>query len=100
MLNIEKIKKKVLAKYPTAKVAKAPGGGYHILVGDYIPADDHLLPPTESIDEAWSHVLLSMKTTQNFNRTHPDRLELKDIEHKINRLNCRRINGRKRNEII
>ena len=89
-LSANKIKKKVLARYPTAKVAKVSGGGYHILVGDYIPADDHLLPPAKTIEEAWAYVVLSMKTTQNFNRTHPDRLELKDIEHKINRLNRRR----------
>ena len=33
---------------------------------------------------AWEYAQLSLKTTQHFNRTHPNRLDMLGFEHKTN----------------
>ena len=41
-----------------------------------------MLPHTYEKEVAWEYARLSLKLTQNFNRTHPHRLSLIDIENK------------------
>lgn len=54
---------------------------YHDLLEEY------LLPHTKDEISAWNAALISCRTTQNFNRTHPDRMALDhDDEERITRL--------------
>mgnify|MGYP001498680088 CR=1 FL=1 len=85
----ERIKKRVLRDYPNA-YADHDGDGYKIMSGDIFIAEDYFLPETHDLDKAWEYAALACKTKQQFNRTHPSRMSLSDIESKINRINRRR----------
>lgn len=93
--NYTKIKQNVLRNYPDAKIITRTGGECVIMIGEYIPADEYLLPSTECVDTAWEYAQLSLKTTQHFNRTHPNRMSLAGLEYKLNRINNRRSRGTK-----
>ena len=41
------------------------------------------------------YAAIACKTTQNFNRTHPSRMDLKSIESKLDRINRRKRRGRR-----
>ena len=84
-----RIKKKVLKQYPNAQVTYTDNG-IQIMSGDIFIAEEFYLPVTNSEDKAWEYAALACKTTQQFNRTHPSRMDLSDIESKINRINRRR----------
>ena len=90
-----RIKKKVLKQYPNARV-EYMNSGIQIMSGDIFIAEDFYLPSTDSVDQAWEYAALACKTRQQFNRTHPSRMDLTDIESKINRINRRRGPRRKR----
>ncbi len=90
-----RIKKKVLKSYPEAKVTYSDKG-VQIMAGDIFIAEEFYLPPTNSEDQAWEYAALACKTRQQFNRTHPMRMDLSDIESKINRINRRRGPRKKR----
>lgn len=109
MTTIEQ--RKVLKYYPNAKVLKDINGLFYIgikpesnfsdeildldsLLDDYIEYEDlfeeYLLPHVSSIEAAWKSALVCCKTTQNFNRTHPERMSLDhDDEERITRLSER-----------
>ena len=91
----ERIKKRVLRDYPNAYV-DYDDEGYKIMAGDIFIAEEFYLPPTNSEDQAWEYAALACKTRQQFNRTHPMRMDLSDIESKINRINRRRGPRKKR----
>jgi hypothetical protein len=91
-----RLKKKVLKQYPNAKVIYCETG-VQIMSGDIFIAEEFYLPPTHSEDKAWEYAALACRTTQQFNRTHPSRMSLSDIESKINRINRRRGPRSKRN---
>ena len=84
-----RIKKKVLKQYPNARV-EYMNSGIQIMSGDTFIAEDFYLPSTDSVDQAWEYAALACKTT------HPSRMDLTDIESKINRINRRRGPRRKR----
>ena len=46
-------------------------------------------------DKAWEYAALACKTTQNFNRSHPMRMDLSNVEGKLNRINKRKKRGRR-----
>jgi formylglycine-generating enzyme required for sulfatase activity len=48
--------------------------------------------PTEA---EWEYAALAFKTTQNFNRSHPDRMDLSNVENKLNRINNRKRRSRR-----
>ena len=48
------------------------------------------MPGTNCVETAWEYAAIACKTAQNFNRTHPMKMDLSDIESKINRINKRR----------
>ena len=83
----------VLSQYPKAKAFLSSDGGYIIYVDDTALAEEYLMPIAESEDIAWKYAKMSLKTTQNFNRTHPDRLSLIDIERKLDAILRRKANG-------
>ena len=84
-----RLKTKVLKQYPDAKTVFTDTG-IQIMSGDIFIAEEFYLPATNSEDKAWEYAALACKTTQQFNRTHPSRMDLSDIESKINRINRRR----------
>ena len=88
-----RIKKKVLKQYPNAS-AMSTESGVQIMSGDIYIAEEFYLPPTLDVDKAWEYAALACKTTQNFNRSHPSRMDLKNVESKLNRINKRKKRGR------
>ena len=90
-----RIKKKVLKQYPNARV-EYMNSGIQIMSGDLFIAEEFYLPSTNCEDTAWEYAALACRTRQQFNRTHPSRMDLTDIESKINRINRRRGPRRKR----
>ena len=64
--------------------------GVQIMSGDIYIAEEFYLPPTLDVDKAWEYAALACRTKQQFNRTHPMRMDLSDIESKLNRINKRR----------
>ena len=84
-----RLKKKVLKQYPNALVVYSDEG-VRIMSGDIFIAEEFYLPATNCEDKAWEYAALACKTKQQFNRTHPSRMSLLDIESKINRINRRR----------
>tara|TARA_A100001201_G_C4017065_1_gene179388 strand:- start:19 stop:318 length:300 start_codon:yes stop_codon:yes gene_type:complete len=87
-------KKKVLSQYPNA-YAEHGDAGIRIMAGDIYIAEEYLLPETDCEHTAWEYAAMSCKLTQNFNRTHPSRMDLSEIEGKINRINKRKRRGRR-----
>ena len=88
-----RIKKRVLRDYPNA-YAEHGQEGIRIMSGDTYIAEEYFMPVTECEDKAWEYAALACKTTQNFNRTHPSRMDLGAIESKLNRINKRKRRGR------
>ena len=100
-----KIQQKVLKKIPNAKLYSATNGyfiGYESDEGIVNLLADQLLPNQESKEKAWECALLSVKTSQNFNRTHPLRVdmysELDKQERMEKRKNKGKINSEKLND--
>ena len=95
-----KDKKIVQQQYPRAKVYPESNGGYMVYVDDIALAEEYLLPIAATKEEAWTYARMALKTTQNFNRTHPERLSLMDIEKKLAGIHRRKYNGKKRSHEI
>ena len=88
MTDTEKIIKKVLKKAPTAKMLFDSEKNLYIDVNGLNLSEEHLLPPTKDPHKAWEMADLSLKMTQNFNRTHPLRADFyssKETKKRINR---------------
>ena len=92
---MDKNQKRVLKEYPNAFIAKKDDGAYVVIDGDTFIAEEFFLPDVYTEEEAWSHAALACKTTQNFNRTHPERMSLLDIESKLSRIQKRKKNAKK-----
>ena len=92
---MEKDRKRVLKDHPHAYMSRENDGSYIVLDGEYAVAEEFYLPPALSEAEAWGHAALACKTTQNFNRTHPLRMDLKNIEAKMQRIEKRKQRGKK-----
>jgi hypothetical protein len=90
----ERIKKRVLRDYPNAYVDH-DADGFKIMSNDIFIAKDYYLPDTHDLDKAWEYAALACKTTQNFNRSHPMRMDLSNVESKLNRINKRKRRGRR-----
>lgn len=89
---LAKAKASVLMYYPGAKVSKE---GTEFTIIDTVEDDldilqEYFLPYAASADDAWHRAALTVKTTQNFNRTHPEKMSLEFEEEKMVRLNKRR----------
>ena len=89
----ERIKKRVLKDFPNA-IVDHDIDGCKIMSGDIFIAEDYYLPSTFDEDKAWEYAALACKTTQNFNRSHPERMDLSNVESKLNRINKRKRRGR------
>ena len=51
--------------------------------------EEYLLPNTKTEEEAWEQAELTLRTTQNFNRTHPEKMTFEHEEEKTLRIGDR-----------
>lgn len=93
--QITREQKRVIKEYPNAKCTIDDNGHYIIIVDDIILAEEYFLPPAMDVATAWTNAALACKTTQNFNRTHPLRMDLTGIEDKLHRIDKRKKRGNK-----
>jgi len=85
-----KAQRTVMNKYPSAKVSYDFDGNCTIVNDGINISEDFFMPMTTSEDEAWTQAAISLRTKQNFDRTHPNRMDLSTLESKMNRLDKRR----------
>jgi hypothetical protein len=71
MTETEKIMRSVLKKAPSARLLFDSDKNLYVDVNGRNLSEEHLLPPTKDPHKAWEMADLSLKMTQNFNRTHP-----------------------------
>jgi hypothetical protein len=90
MTETEKIMKRVLKKVPNAKMLFDSEKNLYIDVNGVNLSEEHLLPLTKDPQKAWEMADLSLKMTQNFNRTHPMRTEFYSSNDTKKRINRRR----------
>lgn len=90
MTDTEKIMRRVLKKAPTARMLFDSQKNLYIDVDGVNLSEEHLLPPTKDPHLAWEMADLSLKVTQNINRTHPLKTEFGVINETKNRINRRR----------
>ncbi len=93
---MNKFEKRVLKQYPKAH-AVASVNGIRIINNDEYIAEEFYMPDTHCEDTAWEYASMACKLTQNFNRAHPLRMDLTDIESKLARINRRKKKGRRVN---
>lgn len=92
MTDTEKIMRKVLKKAPTAKMLFDSEKNLYIDVNGVNLSEEHLFPPTKDPHRAWELAEISLKTTQNINRTHPFRTEIYKSSDTKTRIKNRRKN--------
>jgi hypothetical protein len=90
MTDTEKVMKRVLKKFPNAKMLFDSEKNLYIDINGVNLSEEHLLPPTKEPHKAWEMAELSLKMTQNFNRTHPLRAEFASSKETKKRINRRR----------
>ena len=89
---MNKHQKKVLKQYPNA-YAEHNLDGVRIMSNDVFLAEEFYMPSTNDEEIAWEHAAMSCRLTQNFNRAHPARMDLTDVEGKLNRIHKRKRRG-------
>jgi len=92
---MNKDQKRVLKEYPDAKMLLQEDGSYIVECNDIVLAQEYFMPEAYDTDTAWKYAALACKTTQHFNRTHPERLSLIDSESKLSRIQKRKKNAKK-----
>lgn len=90
---MNKHQKKVLKQYPTAYVEHGMKG-LRIMSGEVFLAQEFYTPETNDEDVAWEYAAMSCRLTQNFNRAHPNRMSLSDVEGRLDRIHKRKRKGR------
>ena len=63
--------------------------------GNVFLAEEYFMPRTSDDATAWEYAAMSCKLTQNFNRSHPMRMDLSSVESKLDRINKRKRRGRR-----
>ena len=84
----------IMKRYPNTKLQFDSENNISIIVNGVDLMEEHLLPPTKDPDEAWKLADISLKMTQNINRTHPLRIERHHSEDTKDRINNRKKNSR------
>lgn len=85
--------RRVLKKHPKAKLKFDSHKNLYVELNGVNLSDEHLLPPTKDPEKAWEMAELSLKMTQNFNRTHPMRAEFYGGDEKKKRIGRRKKNN-------
>ncbi len=90
-----RLRKKVLKQFPNA-TALMTSEGVKIMSGDTYIAEEFYMPATNCEDKAWEYAALACKTSQQFNRTHPLKVEIDfgGEEAKNMRIERRKRNGK------
>ena len=86
LINMTKFQKQVLKKYPNAKLDYNLDGECFIVNGEDILSEEYFMPETVDPDKAWEYAAIACRTTQNFNRTHPLRIDGRDVEARVQRI--------------
>ncbi len=81
---------RVMKKCPTARMRFDSQKNLYIEANGINLSDEHLLPPTRDPKTAWEMADVSLKVTQNLNRTHPLRADMYDANDKKSRIKKRR----------
>jgi hypothetical protein len=94
--TIEKYKKRVHKQYPGAYLVSIESGWYTIIQDQSDLSQKDILAelcftPQKDPIKAWELAQLTVKSTQNLNRTHPLRIEGMNMEDKIARVEARRL---------
>jgi len=87
---ISKIRPKVEKLYPGCYLEYTDEGYTIMDSGDSDILAEYILPVGKTPIQAWELAALTAKTTQNFNRSHPERLSLEIDEDKLSRMSRRR----------
>jgi hypothetical protein len=90
----EKTKKLVIKRLPKARLVKFTTG-YQIWVDDEPIGVDFFIPESPTSEEAWKNALMSLRTEQNFNRSHPSKIDTEISEGRTARIRGRIRRGRK-----
>lgn len=98
-LTLDQLKEKVRRQYPGAYVTYDRYKNVCIIYDDVYGNEinilhEFLLPPTKDIRTAWENALLVCKTNQNFNRTHPLRVDGYELTEKLERIENRKFRGK------
>lgn len=82
-------KQLVLRRLPKAYIERDDDGNIFVMNNDECVVAEYFYPETQSEETAWKYALDALKITQNFNRTHPLRMDLSDFESKSSRITNR-----------
>jgi len=85
-----KEEKKVLHKYPDAKLHYGLNGNCFIMAGELNLNEEFFMPATSDPERAWEYAAISARTKQHFDRTHPNRMDLSSLERRMARFDKRR----------
>ena len=90
----QKIKRRVLKRYPNATTKTNSDGRFYLTDGyGNVIGEEYMLPPAKSVWDAWENALqYGIKLHQNLLRTHPSKMSADKVEAKIMRINRRRGN--------
>jgi hypothetical protein len=92
--NLEKLKKFVKSKYPTAKTSVDTNGKYFVSDECGKLMKEYFIPNQTKVFPAWHAVYDIIKIDQNIQRSHPDRMTLKLDESKSFRITKRMLGKR------
>ena len=95
MTDTEKIMRRVLKKAPSARMLFDSEKNLYIDVNGVNLSEEHLFPPTKDPHRAWELADISLRVTQNINRTHPLRVDSYSNKDTKNRI----VNRRRRKNI-
>jgi len=88
--KFNRIKKRVLKKYPKATTRISKDGLYYVSTGtEDSVVSEYMIPPQQSVSDAWLVVSETMKVHQNIERTNPNRMDAVSFEKKFNRISNR-----------
>ena len=94
--KFKSFQRKVRKRYPNAKIQINNNGLFYISSGvGTVVGEELFIPPQTKAYDAWYWASRSCQIEQNFNRTHPSRMDLKSIESKLDRINRRKRRGRR-----
>ena len=87
--KLQRIKNRVIKLYPKSKLVMV-GGRYYVWDGEGNKLHtEYMIPPQKSAAMAWYWFNEIIKTNQNIQRTHPNKMSADDFEKKFNRISKR-----------
>lgn len=93
--KFKSFKRKVIKKYPNAKMQMNSNGLFYISSGiGTVVGEELYIPPQAKAFDAWYWASRSCQIEQHFNRTHPLKSDMKFDEKKFDRVSRR---NRKKN---